>query len=135
MNVRNCRVCGKIFNYVMGPMICPRCREESEAKFQEVKLYIQEHRNADIRDVSEDCGVTGNQIRQWIREERLQFSEDSPVQIACEKCGDMIRSGRFCAKCKAEMTNGFNEAFKIKKPQTPSHPEPKKGERSKMRFL
>lgn len=134
MNVRNCRVCGKIFNYVMGPAVCPRCKEDSEAKFQEVKQYIQDHRNADIREVSEDCEVTTNQIRQWIREERLQFSEDSPVQIACEKCGEMIRSGRFCAKCKTDMANGLNNAFRPKKAQ-PAHPETKKEDRSKMRFL
>ena len=112
MNVRNCRVCGKIFNYVMGPAVCPRCKEDSEAKFQEVKQYIQDHRNADIREVS----------------------EDSPVQIACEKCGEMIRSGRFCAKCKTDMANGLNNAFRPKKAQ-PAHPEPKKEDRSKMRFL
>lgn len=133
MNVRNCKICGKIFNYVVGPGICPACREKNEEKFREVKEYIQDHHNADIREIAEECDVTTNQIRQWVREERLEFSADSPVQIACEKCGEMIRSGRFCAKCKAEMTNGFNEAIRPKKAQTA--PEPKKSDRNKMRFL
>ena len=30
MNVRNCRKCGKIFNYIAGPFVCPACREELE---------------------------------------------------------------------------------------------------------
>ena len=55
MNVRNCKMCGKIFNYVVGPVICPRCREAREEKFQEVKKYIDEHRGADILEVSEEC--------------------------------------------------------------------------------
>ena len=43
MNVRNCRGCGRIFNYVTGPFLCIKCREEMEVKFQEVKEYIRQH--------------------------------------------------------------------------------------------
>ena len=41
MNARNCRKCGKLFNYVSGPPICMACREALEKKFQEVKEYIR----------------------------------------------------------------------------------------------
>ena len=111
MNVRNCRKCGKIFNYVLGPIMCPRCRDEQEAKFQEVKKYVSEHYGADIVEVSDVCDVDPSQIRQWIREERLQFADDSPIRIPCEKCGAMIRSGRYCDSCKMEMTQGFKQAM------------------------
>ena len=50
-DIRNCRICGKIFNYVMGPVVCPRCKEKLEEKFQEVKKYIRQGRvkiNEDI---------------------------------------------------------------------------------------
>lgn len=43
MNARNCRKCGKLFNYVSGPPICMACREALEEKFHEVKSYIWEH--------------------------------------------------------------------------------------------
>ena len=111
MNVRNCRRCKRLFNYVVGPYLCPQCRQEMEDKFQEVKKYVQEHVRADIKTVSEECDVDSMQIRQWIREERLVFAEDSAIGIACERCGTTIRSGRFCEKCKAEMTNGFRNAM------------------------
>ena len=134
MNVRNCRKCGIIFNYVMGPIVCPRCKEEQENKFQEVKKYVQDNRGADIHEVATECDVDPSQIRQWIREERLEFSADSPVQIACEKCGEMIRSGRFCEKCKNSMANQLNSS--IQKKEAP-RPQPKKDSRDnpKMRFL
>lgn len=121
---------------MVGPVICPRCREEREAKFQEVKKYVSEHRGADIMEVSEECDIEPNQIRQWIREERLQFADDSPIMIACEACGTMIRSGRFCDKCKAEMTTGFKNAMGQNMPKTPA-PAEKKSVRdgNKMRFL
>jgi methionyl-tRNA synthetase len=114
--------------------MCPLCREEREKKFQEVKKYIQDHRLASINDVSEDCEVEVNQIHQWIREERLQFAEDSPIRVNCEKCGAMIRAGVYCEKCKMEMANNLSSAYKK---EMPIQPEPRKtpSERDRMRFL
>lgn len=135
MNVRNCRKCGKIFNYIVGPVICPRCKENQEAKFQEVKKFVQENHGADIAEVAEACEVEVKQIRQWIREERLQFADDSPIRIPCESCGAMIQSGRFCDKCKAELSNGFKHSVGLDKPKEPAKKPEKKSERDKMRFL
>lgn len=135
MNVRNCKICGKIFNHVMGPAICPRCKEAREAKFQEVKKYVFDHRGADIIEVSEECDVEPSQIRQWIREERLQFADDSPIMIACEGCGAMIRSGRFCDKCKAEVTSGFQHEIDKGKPKPAPAPKKQSRDGDKMRFL
>ena len=67
MNVRNCRKCGSLFNYVSGPPICPACREKLEEKFQEVKKYIQDNGHASIPEVAEACDVSTNQIHQWLR--------------------------------------------------------------------
>ena len=80
MNVKNCRKCKRIFNYVMGPVLCPRCREEEEEKFQEVKKYVIENPGSGIQEVSEACDVSVNLIRQWLREERLVLSDESPMQ-------------------------------------------------------
>lgn len=134
MNVRNCRKCGRIFNYVVGPIVCPRCREAQEVKFQEVKKYVQDNHGADITEVSEACDVETSQIRQWIREERLQFADDSPIRLPCENCGAMIQAGRFCDKCKTEMMKEFKHAITPDRPREPDH-KPKKSERDKMRFL
>jgi len=134
MNVRHCRTCKKIFNHVSGPAICPACREEKEKKFQEVKKYIQNHGVASINQVAEACEVEVNQINQWIREDRLQFAEDSPIRVACEKCGTMIRSGTFCEKCKAEMTNTLGNVYKKETPAVEA-PAKKDKDGNKMRFL
>ena len=99
MNVRNCRKCGKLFNHIAGMPICPACKEKLEQTFQEVKKYVRENRTADIREVAEACNVEPAQIQQWIREDRLEFTEDSPVKLPCENCGTMIRSGKYCEKC------------------------------------
>ena len=96
-------MCGHIFNYVAGPILCPHCREKMEAKFQEVKEYIRSNPGVGIQDVAENCDVEPSQIQQWLREERLELTEGSAIYLQCEKCGAPIRSGRFCEKCKYEM--------------------------------
>ena len=109
MNIKNCRMCGRIYNYVAGPNVCPACREKAEAKFQEVKEYIREHKGVGIAEVSEACDVDAAQIRQWLREERLEVTEDSAIYLTCENCATPIPCGRFCDKCKSEVTRGLND--------------------------
>lgn len=135
MNVRNCKKCGKVFNYVVGLPICPRCREEQELIFQNVKEYVRDHKGADIMEVADVCDVDPGQIRQWIREDRLQFTEDSPIRIPCEKCGVMILSGRFCEKCNAEMINGFRQATMVNTPKIEQPSVKRPSDRDRMRFL
>ena len=39
MDVRNCKMCGAIFNFDGSPL-CPKCRRKMEEKFSVVKEYI-----------------------------------------------------------------------------------------------
>lgn len=134
MNVRNCRSCGRIFNYVSGPITCPVCRDKLEAKFQEVKDYIRENKGAGIAEVAEACDVDVNQIRQWLREERLELSENSAACLLCESCGASIRSGRFCEKCMSNMTRGFQEVLQANRASA-AKPDKNDSEGPKMRYL
>jgi flagellar operon protein (TIGR03826 family) len=134
MEVRNCRSCGRLFNVLSGERICPSCRQKLEDKFQEVKAYLNDHANASVDEVSKANDVSPKQITQWIREERLTFAEGSMEGIACESCGKMIRTGRYCEECKAKMANNLMNA--IDQPKAPE-PKPEKPEKSgnRMRFL
>ena len=136
MNVRSCRKCKRLFNYVMGPNVCPACRDALEQDFQKVKKYVQENKNSDIRTVAKECEVDSNQIREWVREERLQFSEDSMVTLNCERCGVSIRSGRYCDACKRDMTSSFNSVINSAKPAHQDKPSSSgKSDGNKMRFI
>jgi len=134
MDVRNCRSCGKLFNYISGPYMCPACRDALEEKFQEVKKYIYEHKGVSVAAVAEECDVDAAQIRQWIREERLEFTAGT-MELGCEKCGAPITSGRFCANCKNSMVNSLNSAYQS--PSSPAQPQKKDdgGNGPKMRFM
>ena len=133
MDVRNCRNCGRLFNYFGGQPICQACKEELEVKYQQVKEYLRENPNSSIQKVSEDNEVSTKQITQWVREERLTFSDDSPVGIACEGCGANIKTGRYCEQCKSKMKNDFRSVLQSN--SKPVEPVKRTSERDKMRFL
>ena len=73
MEVKNCKGCGRLFNYMGGAPLCDGCRKKFEQKFQEVKQYLDENPNASVNQVSEDNDVSVKQIKQWIREETFTF--------------------------------------------------------------
>ncbi|MBO4458026.1 MAG: flagellar protein [Butyrivibrio sp.] len=132
MNLRNCARCGKMFNYIGGPVICEPCKKAAEEDFQKVKEYIANNPHASLKQISDDNEVSTKQLQQWIREERLMFAEGSPIKLECENCGAPILTGRFCAKCKASMANNLATSFAKPKPA----PQPvKKDEKAGMRFL
>lgn len=133
MDVRNCKGCGKLFNYIGGTPLCQTCLKKMDDKFAQVKEYIYDHPKADVQEVAEENDVTTGQIRKWIREERLEFADDSPIGLACEKCGAMIKTGRFCKKCKDKMVNNLGSLYqgRVEEQQVKKDYH----DRAKMRFL
>lgn len=112
MEVRNCRGCGRLYNYIgsVTPM-CPNCMKSLDEKYESVKQYIYDNPRANINQVSMELEVSIQQLQRWIREERLSFSDDSAVGIECENCGTMIKTGRFCLECKAKLKNEINSVI------------------------
>ena len=133
MEVLNCKGCGRLFNALTRTRLCPNCQAKLEEKFQEVKKYVNDNPGSTIEMVSQECEVSAKQIKQWIRDERLSFSEESMQGIECEQCGTMIRSGRFCEACKTKLHNELRSATRMSTPVS----DDKKSTRDKdrMRFL
>ena len=115
MEVKACRTCKRLFNYISGPVRCPACSEALEKRFQQVKQYIWDHKTATLQEISDANEVSVGQLRQWVREERLCFTEDSPVGLECESCGATIKTGRYCRSCKNKLGNSLMSA--IDKPE------------------
>lgn len=132
MEVKSCRNCGKIYNY-LGPStpFCPACMRRLEEKFQQVKQYIKDNPGANITDVAEETECSVKMLKQWVREERLSFAEGSVTGIECENCGKTILTGRFCNECKGNLQQTLQNAYKPKKEEVAA---PKR-DSAKMRFL
>ncbi len=128
MDVRNCKSCGKLYNYFGGQPLCPTCLGNLEDKFKLVKEYIYNHPQCGVQEVSDEFEISTQVIHRWIREERLSFSENSDVGIECERCGTMIKTGRYCKECKDKLTNTLGSVYRTntspperKKPQSVNH--------------
>lgn len=132
MDLRNCKNCGKMFNYI-GTPVCPSCEKSLEDKFQQVKQYVRDHPEDSITMVAEENDVSVNQLKRWVRQERLAFSDSSLVGLACENCGAMIKTGRFCESCKLQLINNVSSALTPKK-EKPT-PQIRKDGPAKMRFF
>lgn len=115
MDVKNCKMCNRIFNYIGGAQICPGCKQKLEDEFQKVKAYVEEHRSASLAVVAEETEVSVKQIKEWIREERLMLS-DASGEVVCDNCGKPIQIGRYCDECKRNMANTFGNMYKKEEP-------------------
>jgi ribosomal protein L32 len=114
--------------------MCEACKAALEDKFQEVKEYVRNNKEAYINQIAEDCDVSVKQIKQWIREERLILTENSNVYIECENCGAAIRMGRFCEDCKNKMRGDLRSMYEAESTEAPKDYF-KAGNKNKMRFL
>lgn len=134
MEIKTCNYCHRIFNSATGSSTCPNCFSRIEGKFKEVKQFIRKNPRATIVEVSEACEVTIGQVRDWIKDERIEYTKGSKIGIECEKCGVTILTGKYCDKCKNEINLSLKKIYnhletnqlQYKKQQDPNN---------RMRFL
>ena len=118
MDVRNCRQCGKLYNYIGGSYrnLCPSCIKQLEDKFVEIKEYIRDNKVASISEISD------------------KFEVSTKIGLQCECCGATIKTGRYCDKCKGTMANKLDNLYKA----PAAAPSPRTGrdhDNARMRFL
>ena len=136
MEVKNCKNCGRLYNYIGGVYrLCPACMQKLEEKFSQVKDYLEDNPHATIPEIAKDNDVSTRQIEQWIREERLSFSDDSPIGIACEVCGATIRTGRYCERCKNDLANRLGSMYGSRYSTVDTDKIRERREKARMRFL
>lgn len=132
LEVKTCKKCGKIFQYITGAPICPKCKKAEEELFQVVKEYLRANKGATVEEVCQETGASIKMIERYLKEGRLEVTPDSPIALNCEQCGAKIRTGRLCDKCRARINNGLSEAAQsIRKSKEESEKEVK----PRMRFL
>lgn len=129
-NITNCKKCGRLFTQTSSKRICPDCMKEIEEKFTEVREYVRDHPEASIMEVAKQNDVSVELIKQWVREERLMFTCAEASGISCEKCGVPIASGRYCNKCKDDMSHTLGQVY-----ETPKPAEKKADGGARMRYL
>jgi flagellar operon protein (TIGR03826 family) len=109
-DVRNCRRCGRIYNYIGGAPICAECKQLDEEDFQRVKKYLYENPGASLSQVSNVLEISVQKIKTFLKEGRLEIvGEEGNMILSCEKCGKSIRTGRFCDECERELARDLQD--------------------------
>lgn len=113
MEIITCKKCGTICQYVSGPRICANCKKLEEDIFREVKEFLRENKGATLEQVSSGTGASVKLITRFLREGRLQVSEQSPMKIGCERCGTPIAGGRYCKACSEAIQGDLQKHKKV----------------------
>lgn len=111
-----CKKCHSLFQTLKDTDYCPICSLEINKLFNKVKKYIRDNNRAGIHEVSEACSVNPKWIIQWVREERLYFTEESEIAIPCLQCGTKISTGKYCDHCRKTMSNNMTSLKRSFKP-------------------
>lgn len=124
MNVKNCPKCGKLFNSVLGT-ICDNCKKSEEDIFERVRSFIKDNPGSNIYKIAQETEVSEKKILKYVREGRIELSNEVGIGIQCKKCGANIASGNYCKECIDIMNKNILNKFEEDK----SRKESSKGTR------
>lgn len=96
-----CTKCEGVLVYKgLGEYECENCGESDFDDYGKVRNYLDEHRGANIAEISDATGVSHKSIRDMIKEKRFEIIDNRGGYLRCEICGANINSGRLCSKCE-----------------------------------
>lgn len=98
MNLRNCPECGHLFEFTVRNL-CPDCINKEDDDFELIKSYLKHNPDAGILEVSEKTGVSEKKIMAFLKNGRLILESTNVITLNCERCGRLIRTGRYCDDC------------------------------------
>lgn len=134
---RTCKECGGILIFKgVGEYQCEDCGARDYDDYGRVRLYIEEHRGATAAQIENAIGVPQRNIRQMLKDGRLEVSADSRVFMYCEVCGKVIRSGRYCPECEASVHRAIEaEEREQRKKDLQGHGLGQQGDEGQKRFV
>lgn len=110
MELRNCKKCGRL-HYGTG-RICNECLKKEEEQFALIKAYLKEHPDSSIVKVSNETGVSVQEIEKFLREGRLEVTTGMNDFLKCMKCGSPIKTGKYCPECEKKVMDDVKTVYK-----------------------
>jgi len=107
---RVCQKCGGVMVFKgVGEYQCEDCGFLDYDDYGKVRMYIEEHNGATAMEIEMAIGVSQKTIRRLLKESRIQVAEGSRSFLHCERCGQPIRSGRYCSQCETAIHRKVEE--------------------------
>lgn len=96
-----CKSCDGVMIYNgLGEYQCEDCGWKDYDDYGKVRNYLDQHKRANVAEISDATGVSHKSIRDMIKEKRFEIIENRGGYLRCEMCGTNINSGRLCPDCE-----------------------------------
>jgi RNA polymerase subunit RPABC4/transcription elongation factor Spt4 len=119
---KQCEYCGRPLPQHYELDVCPHCMDAN--LFREVKDYIRSN-HVNEYQVAEHFGISIKQVKQWIREGRIEYRTNDPsgtlTGIHCQRCGAPVTFGSLCPECLKLLNTGSGTAVKTVTPDVQMH--------------
>lgn len=120
-----CEKCkGKLFFMGGGRYQCGSCGHETLDDFGKVKEFLDKNGPSPAVIISEATGVDQSVINLFLKNGRVEITEDSPYFLKCEKCGCSLRYGRYCPECIIRVTGQITSIFNAEVGEKPKSANP-----------
>lgn len=110
MDVRQCKKCGKLYQYT-GKLYCYDCLGELDEMFIKVRDFLSKCPNSSIKDIVEGTDVEEKYIFGFLKEERLELINAADGLLKCDVCGSPISTGKYCEKCKRQLSRAIDNSM------------------------
>lgn len=109
--LKNCKVCGRLFQEIGLFDRCPNCFQRDEEDFNKIREYLFIHPYAKIFEVSVNLNISINKIKRFLRDGRMEIIEKNNQFLKCECCGKSICSGQYCEECTKTVTHDYRSYY------------------------
>jgi hypothetical protein len=102
--VNNCMIC----NYTLrsrSDLICHFCIRNEDLLFRLVRNYVYDNPKCTMIEAALCTGVPTRIITKFLREERLEITDETADFLLCMKCKKPIKSGKLCDPCKKSVSD------------------------------
>lgn len=106
--MKNCNSCGKVF--VGNGPICSDCIKLEEKTFEDVHRFLRDNPNSTTKDIAAALDVDEELIIKFLKQGRIQTSDQESASGSCSKCGATIERGTYCMKCILSMKEQISGA-------------------------
>lgn len=131
MDIKNCKICRKIFQYPgFGEIVCPTCRKVEYNEITKIEKFLYINPDADVNILSKELEIPTKRLFYYIKNGSIQIKNNDKVNY-CKRCSNLISFGEeYCEKCKKELVNEFKGILVTKESE-----KNKDFKDAKMRFL
>lgn len=100
-----CQNCGgKLTQVSRGTYCCVECGKEEYDSYQKVRNYLDKEGPRSVTQIMHATGVPRATIEYFLRDERLEIPVGSSLRLVCRGCGELIRTGVLCDRCKKDVS-------------------------------